>query len=229
MGVQSYTYVFQKGHPLRGCARRRDRCSPGAGGARRRRLRHTLRQPGIRQQRLQRIADPVQRPPDALRRHRVGAQEPAGLRRRDAPALRAVQCPGRPLSDRHQAADVLPVPHRCGAGQRGHLQPQRAHGRLFARLLQRLDGLLPQPHGGLPRALRQLARQDLHRAGHRLGGDVLRAVARDVPHPLGRTLHNAAGLLRRLRLLDVPLRRLEAQRECHGQPPAEPLCGLGAG
>ena len=195
---------------------------------RRGRLRNPIRQPRIRQQRLQRIADALQRPPHPAHRRRVAGEEPAGRRRRDDAELRPVQPPGRPLPERRQAADVLPIQDRKRPGQCRYLQPQGAHGRLLDGLLQRLDPLLPQPPLGIPRTLRLVAaREDLRRDGHRLGGDVLRGFARDVPHPLGRPLHHPPGILRRICLLDVPLRRFEAQRERHGQPAAEPLHWLG--
>ena len=193
--------------------------APRAENPRRRRLRHALRQPRIRQQRLQPVADALQRPPHAPCGRRMAGEEPPRIRRGHATELRPAQRRARTVSERRQTADVLPLLDRERAGRGGYLRPQGADGRLLPCPRQRLGGVLPQPPVGLSGPLRlDAARKDLRGDGYRLGGHVLRGVARNVPHPLGRTLHTRRRILFRIRLLDVPLRRLETRRERDGQP-----------
>ena len=59
----------------------------------------------------------------------------------------------RTVPERRETADILPVQQQERTGQRRYLRPQGAAGRLFEGVLQRLDGVLPQPPVGFPRAL----------------------------------------------------------------------------
>ena len=116
---------------------------------RRRRLRDPLRQPGIRQQRFQRIADALQRPPHAPHRRGMDGEKPPGGRCRPVAGLRQ----RHPVPDQGPPYRILPVQQQERTGQRRYLRPQGAAGRLFEGVLQRLDGVLPQPPFGFPRAL----------------------------------------------------------------------------
>ena len=154
----------------------------------------------------------------------MDGQKPADRRRGPLAELRRRhQIPeqGAPLG-------LLPVQQQERAGQRRNLRPQRAAGRLLAGFLRGFDGVLPQPPFGFSGALQIHGTQEhLCGNGHRLGGHVLRGVARNVPHHLGRPLHARQRVLLRLRLLDVPFRREDRQRERDGQPAGQSLCGLG--
>ena len=146
-------YVTQKS--LDAIVRRpcRGRKPQRAESDRRRRLRDPLRQPGIRQQRFQRIADALQRPLHTPHRRGMDGEKPADLRRRPPAELRAAQRRPRTVPERRETADILPVQQQERTGQRRYLRPQGAAGRLFEGVLQRLDGVLPQPPVGFPRAL----------------------------------------------------------------------------
>ena len=71
---------------------------------RRRRLRDPLRQPGIRQQRFQRIADALQRPLHTPHRRGMDGEKPADLRRRPPAELRAAQRRPRTVPERRETA-----------------------------------------------------------------------------------------------------------------------------
>ncbi len=129
--------------------------APRAENPRRRRLRHALRQPRIRQQRLQPVADALQRPPHAPCGRRMAGEEPPRIRRGHATELRPAQRRARTVSERRQTADVLPLLDRERAGRGGYLRPQKgADGRLLPCPRQRLGGVLPQPPIGLSGPLR---------------------------------------------------------------------------